>query len=129
MFARNWISIIQEQGPRSAIAQLDNIRSKVRAAHAELQGILDRRPYYRQDIMTIIGDRGDVGNMNGALNDYIAALKVLPEQITADLIKLAIGTVEDSFTKAIAGYTEWIAAFNTKMTLIKEELEALSRET
>jgi len=125
MFTRNWISIIQGQGPQPAIAQLDAIRSQIRAAHTELQEILKRRPYYRQDIMKIIDDRGDSGKMNGALNDYIEALKVLPEKSNVDLIKRAIGTAEHNLEKAIDGYREWISAFNSKMMLIKEELEAL----
>jgi hypothetical protein len=126
MFTRNWTSIIQEQGPSVARAMLDDIRTRVRAAHVELQEIVSRKPYYRQDIMTIVGDSGGAGSMNGALNNYIDALDTLPEKPNTDLIKLAIGPVEDNFAKAIAGYTEWIAAFNTKMMLVKGELEALS---
>ena len=125
MFTRNWVSIIKEQGLQSAIADLDGIRSQVRAAHTELQALLDRKPYYRQDIAAIINDHGDAGIMNGALNDYIEALKCLPDKPTVDLLKLAVGPIEDKFTKAIDGYTKWIAAFNTKMLLVKEELEFL----
>jgi hypothetical protein len=124
MFTRDWVSIIQH-GPKSAAEKLDIIRSKVREAHTELQAILSRRPYFRQDIMAVVGDRGDTGNMNGALNDYIDALKSLPDAPTVDLLKLAVGPVEDKLTKAIDGYTKWIAAFNTKMLHIKDELEFL----
>jgi predicted nucleotide-binding protein len=125
MFMRNWIAIIQGQGPQCAIAKLDAIRSQVRAAHTELQEILERRPYHRQDIMKIIDDRGDSGNINSALNDYIEALKVLPEKPSVDLIKLAVGAAENTLTKCTDGYTKWIGDFNTKMMLIREELEAL----
>jgi hypothetical protein len=124
MFTREWVSIIQ-QGPKSAAEKLDGIRSKIREAHTELQAILSRRPYFRQDIMAVVDDRGDTGNMNGALNDYIDSLKSLPDTPTVDLLKLAVGPVEEKFTKAIDGYTKWIAAFNTKMLLVKEELEFL----
>jgi hypothetical protein len=49
----------------------------------------------------------------------------LPEKATVDLIKLAIGTSQDNLTKAIDGFTKWIGNFNTKMMLIRDDLEAL----
>jgi hypothetical protein len=125
MFTREWLSIIEGQGPRSAIAKLEDIRSAVGAAHTELQEIVGRKPYFRQDIAAIIDDRGDAGKLNGALNNYIKALKKLPEKLNVDVIKLALGSFEDKFKKAIDGYTKWISAFNTKTTLAREELEAL----
>ena len=94
MFTRDWLSPVQTEGPQSAIAKLNDIRSKVISAHTELQEITSRRPYYRQDIMTIINDHGEVGEMNGALNDYMDTLRKLPDKPTPDLIKLAIGPSE-----------------------------------
>lgn len=125
MFTREWVSIIIQEGSTSAAAKLDDIRSKIREAHTELQEIVSRRPYYRQDIMVIVDDRGDAGKMNSALNDYIEALQSLPDNPTVNLLKLAVGPVEDRFTKAVDGYTKRIGAFNTKMQLAKDELEFL----
>jgi hypothetical protein len=78
--------------------------------------------------MTIINDHGEVGEMNGALNDYMDALRKLPDKPTPDLIKLAIGPSEARFEGAITKYTNWISAFNTKMLLLKDELEALMND-
>ena len=124
-FTRNWLQIIQGEGRESAIAKLDDIRSHLRSSYNDLQEILKRRPYYRQDIMSIINDRGEFGEMNGALNDYIEAIKSLPDKPGTDLIKRVIGQPEAVLENAITKYTNWIAAFNTKTLLLRDELEAL----
>jgi hypothetical protein len=93
--------------------------------------ILKRRPYYRQDISSIIDDRGEAGDMNGAINDYKAALAVLPDdnpKPTTGLINQIIGPSEVKLEKAITKYTNWISAFNAKTLLLKEELDALANE-
>lgn len=78
--------------------------------------------------MTIIGDRGEVGEMNGVLNDYMDALRKLPDKPTADLIKLAVSPSETRFEGAITEYTNWISAFNTKMSLLRDELDVLMND-
>jgi hypothetical protein len=127
-FTRSWLSLIQREGRQSAIAKLNDIRSNLNSAHTELQAILNRRPYYRQDMMTIINDQGEVGHMNGALNDYLDALRKIGDNPTADLIQLAIGPSESRFETAVTKYTSWISAFNTKVLLLREELEALMND-
>jgi hypothetical protein len=82
MFTRNWLSLIQTEGPQSAISKLNNMRNHFISAYQELQAILERRPYYRQDLRTIVDDRGEMGEVNGALNRYIDALRALPEKPT-----------------------------------------------
>jgi hypothetical protein len=125
VFTRNWLQIVQEEGRESAIAKLDDIRGHLRASYNDLQEILNRRPYYRQDIMSIINDRGEFGEMNGALNDYIEAVKTLPDKPGTDLVKRVIGPPEAALENAIKKYTNWMAAFNTKTLLMRDELEAL----
>jgi hypothetical protein len=63
--------------------------------------------------------------MNGALNNYINALQHLPNRPAVDLIKLAIGPSQSDLVKAMEIYTQWIAAFNAKVILLKGELEFL----
>jgi carotenoid cleavage dioxygenase-like enzyme len=76
--------------------------------------------------MSIINDRGEFGEMNGALNDYIETVKSLPDKAAAtDLVKRVIGQPESVLESAITKYTNWIAAFNTKVLLLRDELEAL----
>jgi hypothetical protein len=124
-FTRNWLQVIQKEGRQSAIAKLDDIRSHVRSSYTDLQEILSRRPYYRQDMMSILSDYGESGEMNGALNDYIETLKTLPDNPSVDLIKRVAGQSEPEFENAITKYTNWIASFNTKTLLLKDELEML----
>jgi hypothetical protein len=130
MFTRNWLSIVQTEGRQSAIVKLDDIRNQVISAYTELREILKRRPYYRQDISSIIDDHGEVGDMNGAINDYKAALAALPDKPkpTTDLIDRVIGPSEVKFEMAITKYTNWISAFNTKTLQLREELDALTNE-
>jgi hypothetical protein len=127
-FTRNWLSIVQTEGKQSAIVKLDDIRNQVISAYTELEEILKRRPYYRQDISSIIDDHGEVGDMNGAINDYKAALAALPDKPkpTTDLINRVIGPSEVKFEMAITKYTNWISAFNTKTLQLREELDALT---
>lgn len=125
MFTREWLHIIDRQGAKSAIKQLDDIRNKVRFAYTELQTVVKRRPYFQQDIMAIIDDRGEVGNMNGSLNEYIEALNTLPGAPNIELIKLAIRDREAKFENAIKMYTDWIIRFNMKMNIVKGELDTL----
>jgi hypothetical protein len=125
MFTRDWLSIIDRQGAKSAIKQLDDIRNKVRFAYTELQIVLKRRPYFQQDIMAIIDDRGEVGNMNGSLNEYIEALNNLPGAPNIELIKLAIRDREAKFENAIKMYTDWIIRCNMKVNIVKGELDTL----
>jgi hypothetical protein len=125
MFTRDWLSIIQREGSQSAIERLNDIRSQFISGYNELQAILGRRPYYRQDIMKIVDDRGEMGDVNGALNNYMGALKALPEKPSAELIKLAISPSEAQFEKAINNYSNWISSFNTKTSLLRDELEKL----
>ena len=129
-FTRNWLSIVQTEGRQSAIVKLDDIRNQVISAYTELGEILKRRPYYRQDISSIIDDHGEVGDMNGAINDYKAALAALPDKPkpTTDLINRVIGPSEVKFEMAITKYTNWISAFNTKTLQLREELDALTNE-
>ena len=63
--------------------------------------------------------------MSGALNDYIEAVKSLPDKAGTDLVKRVIGKPETVLENAITKYTNWIAAFNTKTLLLRDELEAL----
>ena len=125
MFTREWLSIVERHGAGSAIKQLDDIRNKVIFAYTELQTVLKRRPYFQQDIMEIIDDRGEVGNMNGSLNEYIEAIQTLPDAPNTELIKLAIRDMEAKFENAIKMYTDWIIRFNMKMNLVKGELDTL----
>jgi hypothetical protein len=125
MFTREWLYIIERQGAESAIKQLDDIRNKVRFAYTELQTVLKRRPYFQQDIMELIDDRGEVGNMNGSLNEYIEALTTLPHAPDTALIKLAIRDIEAKSENAIKMYTDWIIRFNMKMNIVKGELDTL----
>jgi hypothetical protein len=71
MFTREWVSLIEGQGPQAAAEKLDSIRTKVIAAYVQLQGIIGRKPYYRADISDIVGDRGEMGELVGALNGYL----------------------------------------------------------
>jgi hypothetical protein len=125
MFTREWMSVIELQGPQAATERLDGIRRGVITAHSELQKILSRRPFYREDMGAIICDGGETGNLVGAINGYIDALKNMPEKPNANLIKLAVGPTEEKFEKAISSYSNWIGKFNTKMLLVRNELEAL----
>jgi len=125
LFTREWTAIIQTDGPQSAVTTLDAIRSQIRTVHTELQAILDRRPYFGEDMRSLINDKGETGEMNGALNNYINALQHLPNRPAVDLIKLAIGPSQSDLVKAMEIYTQWIAAFNAKVILLKGGLEFL----
>jgi hypothetical protein len=109
MFTREWISIIEKQGANSAIQKLTGIRTIVRFAAIELQDIVVRRPYFSDEIRGMIDDKGEIGIVNGALNDYIEALKSIPHGASQPLIKLAVGNQEAKFEDAINTYSGWIS--------------------
>jgi hypothetical protein len=93
-----------------------------------LEEILNRRPYYRQDIASIVDDHGEVGDINGAINDYKEALGLLPDKPTVDQLKRLIAPSETKFENTITKYGTWISNFNTKMLLLRDELEALMND-
>jgi hypothetical protein len=66
--------------------------------------------------------------MNGALNEYMTALRALPEKPNADLIKLAITPSETKLEQGIEKYLRWIGDFNTKMKLLRDEVESLMND-
>lgn len=68
LFTREGTATIQQEGPQSAIANLDAIRNQIGAVHTELQTILSRRPYLGADMRALINDTSETGEMNGALS-------------------------------------------------------------
>jgi hypothetical protein len=125
MFTREWLSIIEKQGPGAAIQKLNEIRTKVRFAATEPQDIVKRRPYFSDEIKGMIDDKGEIGGMNGSLNDYIEALKSIPHGASQQLIKLVVGNSEAKFEGAIKNYSGWIGRFNNKMMVAKDDLDRL----
>jgi hypothetical protein len=89
MFTREWLSIIEKRGPGAAIQNLTEIRTKVRFAATELQDIVKRRPYFSDEIRGMIDDNGEIGIMNGSLDNYIEALKSIPHGSRQPLIKIS----------------------------------------
>jgi hypothetical protein len=73
----------------------------------------------------MIDDKGEIGIMNGSLNDYIETLKSIPHGARQPLIKLAVGNQEAKLEDAIKNYSGWIGRFNNKMMVARDDLDRL----
>lgn len=125
-FSRNWASIIETQGAQEALAMLDAIEKKATNANIQLEQILEKRPYFRSDLQTIIGWVGP-NDLRGAIHKYQAALKILPEKTPKALIVLALGEFEKLLEEAAKAHLAWIGQLNAKINGARDELEALAR--
>jgi hypothetical protein len=63
MFTRDWLKIIQGVGPSVAVEKLNDIRNTLIGANQNLEAIVSKRPYYQQDLRTIIDESGATGDM------------------------------------------------------------------
>jgi hypothetical protein len=127
MFTRNWQNIVCRDGPKVATEQLNNFRNEaVINLHNRIQELLTRKPYFQGDLSDIIGERGAIGELNGAFNDYISALSKLPQNPSPELTKDFIEPKEQQLETAVQKYSSWIAAFNGRVNNLRPELEKLS---
>jgi hypothetical protein len=127
MFTRNWQSIVCGDGPEAAREQLNNFRNEtVINIHNKIQELLNRKPYFQGDLLDIIGERGPIGEMNAAFNDYMDALGKLQQKPSSALAKEFIGPKEKQLENAMQKYSSWIDAFNRRVSDLRPELERLS---
>ena len=105
MFTRNWQNIVCRDGPKVAAEQLNNFRNEaVINLHNRIQILLTSKPYFQGDLSDIIGERGAIGELNGAFNDYLSALSKLPHNPPPELTKDFIGPKEQQLETAVKNF-------------------------
>ena len=125
-FTRNWLSIIQTQGAKGAYELLDDVEKQATNANVQLLRVLEKRPYFRSDLQSLIGAPG-APDLRGAIHKYQVALKSIPDNPTQQLITLALGESEKQLEAAAAAHLAWVGQLYAKINGAREELEALSR--
>jgi hypothetical protein len=125
-FTRNWRNIVPSDGPSAAWDQLNNFRNEVILIYQTIQNILVRNPYHRQDLSDIIREESVVADMNAAFNDYMAALRALPNNPSTELVKIVLGPLEINLENATEKYRSWIGLFDQRAGNVRSELEKLS---
>jgi len=126
MFTRNWRTIILTDGPSVAFDQLNGFRDEVIGVYQTVQTILSSKPFYRQDLTQIIAEGSVVGDVNGALNNYMAALRTLPPKPSVELTKMLIGPLETRLEEETKKYQSWINGCGSRIDHLRPELEKLS---
>jgi hypothetical protein len=126
-FTSNLVSTILSQRATGAYSIIDGIEKQATNANLQLMSVLEKRPYFRSDLQSIIWPPPlGPDDLRGAIHKYQAALKSIPDNPTRDLINLALGHSEKLLEAAAAAHLQWIGQVYRKINGAREELEALA---
>ena len=125
-FVRHWGSIFVAEGPEPTAKRLDAARAEIVRVYQSMQDILNRKPYFGDDLRALIADSGATGQISGAIDDLTAALRTLPEEPNSELVKRYIVPLVKKLDGQVDVYGNWRNRFSFTVRQLRPELEKLS---
>ena len=111
--------------PKEKSTIVSAAREQIHAIGKDIyQTIIPKYQYDADDLRPLIQGDGVLGEMNGAMNDFIDAATALPDTASAQLINLALAEREAKLNLAYSKFIDWVRDSLSRIQRKRAELQA-----